>query len=145
MTKPATPFQLPKTLPSVLSDVYDYWDGLIRGKASDMPYWDDVNLSDMPSAAGHLMLMTAFAKPERVRFDIVGKKISSQYGHELTGSFADEIDPKAPLNFLVSQASATIEGQMPSYYQDGNSGRLVLPLWGDGHVSMLLGAIVEVK
>ena len=145
MTNTTSPFQLPKNLPAVLSDVYNYWHGLIRGEASDMPYWDDVNLADLPAAADHLMLMTAFAKPERVRFEIVGKKITSQYGHELAGSFADEIDHKAPLSFLLSQASATIEGHAPSYYQDESTARLMLPLWGDGHISMLLGAIVGIK
>ena len=144
MTDSNTPFPLPDTLPAMLSDVYHYWQGLIRGKASNMPYWDDVNLSDLPSATGHLMLMTAFAKPERIRLDTVGKEISSRYGREITGSFADEIDPKPPVDFLLSQASATIEGGAPSFYRSGSTVRLLLPLWGDGHISMLLGIVAEV-
>ena len=144
MTDSNTPFSLPDTLPAMLSDVYDYWHGLIRGKASNMPYWDDVNLADLPSTTGHLMLMTAFAKPERIRFDTVGKEISSRYGQEIAGSFADEIDPKPPVDFLLSQASATIESGAPSFYQNGSTVRLLLPLWGDGHISMLLGVVAEV-
>jgi len=144
MTDSNTPFPLPDTLPAMLSDVYDYWRGLIRGKASNMPYWDDVNLADLPSATGHLMLMTAFTKPERIRLDTVGKEISSRYGREIAGSFADEIDPKSPADFLLSQASATIESGAPSFYQSGSTARLLLPLWGDGHISMLLGVVAEV-
>jgi len=145
MTDTNKPFPLPDTLPAIFSDVYDYWHGLIRGKASNMPYWDDVNLADLPSAAGHLMLMTAFAKPERIRIETVGKEISSWYGREIDGSFADEIDPKPPLDFLLSQASATIESGAPGFYQNASTMRLLLPLWGDGHISMLLGVIAKVK
>ena len=66
---------------------------------------------------------------------------SSIIGHDLSGKFLDEIDAAAPLQFLLSQCSATVEGRAPTYYGNNGAGgyaRLVLPLWGDGRVGMLL-------
>ena len=62
-------------------------------------------------------------------------------GANITGKFVDEIAAKAPLAFFTAQASATVESAEPTYYHDGVA-RLLLPMWGDGHVAMLLGIIV---
>jgi hypothetical protein len=36
-----------------------------------------------------------------------------------------------------------VEARAPTYYRDaeGPSSRLLLPMWGDGRISMLLGAV----
>ncbi|MDO8838621.1 MAG: hypothetical protein Q7V31_06790 [Parvibaculum sp.] len=137
------PFALPATLEPDLAAVHAYWRGLIRGEASDMPYWDDVKLSDLPALADRLTLATAFAKPERFRFEIVGKEISARYGKDFAGRFADEIDINAPLDFFRSQASVTVESGAPTYFRASDYARLLLPLWGDGHISMVLAAVVR--
>lgn len=141
MTNTASAYVLPPHLEDELAKVHAYWKGLIRGQASDMPYWDDVKLTALPGLEGRLMLVTAFTRPERFRFDIVGRDVSARYGKALAGSFADEIDTHDPLNFFQSQASATVEGHAPTYYRTSDYSRLLLPLWGDGHISMLLGAV----
>ncbi len=141
MTNPATPYALPATLDADLEKVRTYWRGLIRGKASDMPYWDDVKLSSLPGLVDSLMLIEAFDKPERFRFDIVGKKLVSKYGKDFAGGFADEIDIHAPLDFIRAQASATVESRAPTYHRHGTYARLLLPMWGDGRIGMLLGAV----
>ncbi len=143
MTNPTIPYTVPEALESDLAEVHAYWRKLIRGQASDMPYWDDVKLSDLPALADRLMLVTAFAKPERFRFEMVGKEIAAQYGRDVNGRFADEVDVKAPLDFFRSQASVTVESGKPSYFRSAAYARLLLPLWGEGHVSMLLGAVVR--
>ncbi|MEQ8283038.1 MAG: hypothetical protein RIC04_01435 [Parvibaculum sp.] len=143
MSDPAFPFALPSALEGDLAQVHDHWRGLIRGKASDMPYWDDVDLSGLPALTGRLMLIAAMAKPERFRFEIVGKDIAGQYGHELAGRFADEVDIRPPLNFFRSQASVTVEAAAPSYFRAGGYARLLLPLWGEGRIGMLMGAVVR--
>ncbi|MGB3809358.1 MAG: hypothetical protein WA943_04630 [Parvibaculum sp.] len=141
MTNAASAYILPPHLEDDLAKVHAYWKGLIRGQASDMPYWDDVKLTDLPGLEGRLMLVAAFTRPERFRFDIVGRDVSARYGKALAGSFADEIDTHDPLHFFQSQASATVEGHAPTYYRTSDYSRLLLPLWGDGHISMLLGAV----
>jgi hypothetical protein len=141
MTSTAHPFALPPHLTPDFAKAHDYWKGLIRGQASDMPYWDDVKLSDLPGLTAKLILATVSAGPVRLRFDIVGKDISARYGKELAGSFADEIEVRAPLDFFSAQASATVEGRQPTFFKSGEYGRLLLPLWGDGHISMMLGIV----
>ena len=138
MTEQVLPFALPAQLDPALSGVADYWRGLIRGKASDMPYWDDVKLSDLGSGADSAMRMTVFDKPQRFRIEIAGKEISTRYGGTLQGTFTYEIDIHSPVEFLRAQASATAEGGAPTYYATDTYTRLLLPLWGEGHVGMLL-------
>jgi len=61
------------------------------------------------------------------------------------GIFADEIVPQAPLDYFLSQCSACTEGRAPTYCRiagPSSYARLLLPLWGDGHINSLLGAVV---
>lgn len=136
------PFALPKTVESELAEVLAYWRSLIRGQASDMPFWDDVKLSALPKLEPRLFLLGAQDKPERFRFEIVGEEIARQHGKDVTGKFADEIDAGAPFDFIRAQASATVESRAPGYYRHGAYARLLLPMWGDGRIGMLLGATV---
>jgi hypothetical protein len=140
------PYALPHTLERDLARVREFWDGLKRHEAK-MPFWDDVKISALPDLAGRMMMVEATDRPVRFRiaFGLVGADIKQQYGHDLSGKFLDEIDVAAPLQFLLSQCSATVESRAPTYYGDNGAGgysRLVLPLWGDGRVGMLLIAYV---
>ena len=83
---------------------------------------------------------------------MVGARISKRYGDDLAGKFVDEIGPNAPFEFLTAQASATIEARAPTFFagQGGTESgghprysRLLLPMWGDGRIGMLLGAIED--
>ena len=129
MTNASLPYALPDKLDPGLAETMAYWRGLIRGKASSMPYWDDVKLSDMGPRADRVMLVGG---------------IASRYGEELQGHFADEVDIRSPLEFFRSQASVTVEGRAPTYYAGDGYARLLLPLWGDGHISMLLCAFSDI-
>ena len=139
----STPFPLPDALSPALQRVFAYWDGLKRG-GNAIPFWDDVALSALPDLGDRLFLIDVFAKPERFRFASVGKYVSA--GRTLDSSFIDEVESQGPLRFLRAQASVAVEGRAPTYFRHENKGadafaRLVLPLWGDGRVSMLLGAV----
>jgi len=139
------PFPLPSRLPPDLERVHAYWEGLLRA-ANPMPFWDDLDLTALPDLAGRLFVIGAFARPERFRFDIVGEDLARDCGQEITGLFADELELGAPFDFLRSQCSATIEAAAPTFYARTIAGgdshsRLVLPMWGDGRTSMLLGAV----
>ena len=75
-----------------------------------------------------------------------------RYGDPVAGKFIDEVEAKPPFAYLLSQCSATVESGTPTFFKHdpGKAGksagaapyaRLILPLWGDGHIGMLLGAL----
>jgi hypothetical protein len=77
-------------------------------------------------------------------------KVAELYGEKLEDQFADELDTRTPLQYFAAQSSATSESGAPSFYQYSQAGelaeykRLMLPFWGDGHVSTILAAF-EIK
>ncbi|HYM31513.1 MAG TPA: hypothetical protein VEU47_09455 [Candidatus Cybelea sp.] len=98
------------------------------------------------------MLIDVFEKPERYRFSIVGRQINERYGTAIAGKFADEIEARNPIEYLRSQGSATVERGAPTYFQcisDADAEtrgshsyvRMLFPMWGEGHIGMLMGAI----
>lgn len=137
----ANPFPLPATLHPDLARVRDYWESLKRGE-NKVPFADDVGLSGLGALQGKLVLLDAFDKPLRFRFGIVGADVRGWYGGYLVDKFADELMAKGPLAYFVSQASATAEALEATYYQNDIQ-RLLLPLWGGGYVSGLLGCILR--
>jgi hypothetical protein len=155
MTKSTQPFAVPADLHLELRRVRDYWESLKRGE-NDMPFWDDVKLSSLPDLSDRMLLVDVFERPQRFRFGSVGAQIRQRYGADLAGKFADEIDPKAPFEFLSAQASATIEAKAPTLLSCGAAdgsrpsgahpngyARLLLPMWGNGRIEMILGAIAK--
>jgi hypothetical protein len=138
----AAPFAVPSAMEAGLARVRDHWLGLRRGQA-DIPFADDVKLSALQDADVELMIIDAFEHPIRFRITIAGPRIAGRYGQLVEGLFADEIVPQAPLDYLLSQCSATVEGRVPTYYRNPQSpyARLMLPLWGDGHINSLLVAV----
>ncbi|MFA7264412.1 MAG: hypothetical protein WC068_15440 [Caulobacter sp.] len=142
MTRPFAP---PKRLPPDLLRVQAYWEGLLRGSAK-VPFWDDLDLTALPDLSGRLFLVGVFNKPERFRLDLVGEDLITAFGQEAAGLFTDEIAHVPPFALLGSQCSATIEAAAPTWFEDNATvatgyRRLLLPLWGDGRISMLLGAV----
>ena len=141
MTKMPHPFALPARLSSDLGRVRNYWNSLKRAE-NQVPFCDDVNLSALPGFEGRLMLVDVFETPQRFRLNTVGNEIRDYYGADIVSKFVDEIEAKGPLAYFMAQASATVEAAEPTYYHDGFA-RLLLPMWGGGHVAMLLGTIVR--
>ena len=140
MPASSVPFALPKALDKNLARVFAYWEGLERAD-NDMPFWDDVKLSALPDLVDSLLLIDAFVLPERFRFRTVGKGLAQRYGEAVGGKFLDELELRAPFGYLRAQCSATVEARAPTYHADAGYSRVLLPMWGDGHISMLLGAV----
>jgi|SRR5580700_2949586 hypothetical protein len=144
--KTVAPFALTKTLAPGLERLLAYWRTLKRGGA-DIPFCDDVTIGSLPALAGHLMLLDVLAKPERFRIDYLGCDIAGDAA--APGRFIDEVRLGRPFQYLRAQASATVESGAPTLHRadasaDGPAyARLLAPLWGDGHISMLLGAIED--
>jgi len=146
MSTVKTPYPLPNEMSPNLLRVWSYWEGLKRA-GNEMPFWDDLKLSALPDLTDNLLLIDVFANPERFRFNTVGKGFAASDGQSLVGKFADEVTLHEPLEYFRSQCSATVEGGVPTFYRHAGSrealvfARLLLPMWGDGHIKMLLGAI----
>jgi hypothetical protein len=138
-------FLLPDGLEPVLERVHAYWNGLKRG-GNDIPFWDDVKFSMQTRLAHDVMVVEAFENPLRFRFDLVGEDLTRRYGAIVAGKFTDEIDLRPPFDQLTNQCRATVERRAPTYFQhvpgkdEAGYSRLVLPLWGEGHIAMLIGA-----
>ncbi len=148
MPAPLTPYALPSTLAADLNRVKAYWLGLLRGSA-EMPFADDLSLEALPELAPSLALIEVFILPERFRFAYIGADLAANQPKPLGDKFLDEVDLYSPLEFLRSQASAAVESGAPNCHNQPASAddslpaynRLVLPLWGDGHCSLLLVAV----
>ena len=142
----SNPYPFPLTLSPTLTRVMAYWDGLKRG-GNKIPFWDDVNLSALPDLTDRLMLINVYTEPERFRFNSVGKEFLKQNTGSLNNIFADGIELRGSLKFVRSQCSATVEAREPTFYRDGGSpddaafARILMPMWGDGRIGMLLGAL----
>jgi hypothetical protein len=142
-SKPMTrkqPFAVPHDLPADLARVLAYWRGLLRGDA-DMPFADDLKPTDLPDLTGRLFQIDVFEHPTRFRVASVGADLGLG---DAPGRFLDEVEFNGPLAFLASQCAATVEAAVPTYYRsaDGREGaRIILPLWGEGRISTLFGAI----
>ena len=138
------PFGVPSKLDGGLVPIRNYWLKLRRGQA-DIPFTDDIKLSELEAFDGDLMIIDVFERPTRCRIAIATPGLATRYGQPIEGRFADEIDPQPPLEYLVSQCSATVERRAPTLYHGSSPpayARLILPLWGDGHINALLGAVV---
>jgi hypothetical protein len=145
------PFPLPRKLPKKFANVLRYWKALIRAE-NPIPFSDDVKLSQLSGLSGNLLLIDVFAKPQRFRFNYLGEHLIRQLNSSITGKFADEFELHSPLDFFISQSSATVEARTPTWYSCSSIrsnksravgySRIMLPTWGDGRVELLLGAIM---
>jgi hypothetical protein len=147
MAEPNQPFPLPRKLPSSLDTVYRYWRSLIRG-GNSIPFSDDINLSQLSELSADLLLIDVFFDPQRFRINQMGKHVTSAYDEDVTGRFLDHLDLHNPLDYLLSQSSAAVEGQLATFYSESSTqgdgagySRILLPTWGNGQVNLLLGAI----
>jgi hypothetical protein len=140
------PYQVPSEFSANLRRVLTYWESLKRGH-NNIPFWDDVNLTALPDLNDRLLLVDVFDKPERFRFNFVGKEFAKGHSDSLVSKFADDTSLVGALSYFRSQASATVEASEPTFYRRDafESGpafsRLLMPMWGDGRIGMLLGAL----
>jgi hypothetical protein len=144
MTREDGAFALPDRLEPDLERVRAYWNGLKRGE-NNMPFWDDVKLSTQAPLADNIMMIEAFENPLRFRFDLVGENVTRRYGATIAGKFIDEVDMHPPIDQVTGQCRATLEQRAPTYFRHTVGGtsysRLILPLWGNGHIEMLIAAV----
>ena len=136
-------YAVPHDIDPTLSQVRAYWERLRRG-GNTMPFWDDVKISDLKEAGKNVMLFDAFENPRRFRINFLGQAIAKQYGSSPIGEFLDEIASTPPFDDLNRQCGETVKQGKPTYYRNGSTARIVLPMWGNGHIEMLLGVVDRV-
>lgn len=136
------PFVLPDRLDEKLLPVLFLWQSLRRAE-NGMPFSDDLGLPALSNLRGKTFLLGAFAQPERFRFEFMSEDLKTAAA---IGKFVDEITPNTELSYLRAQCSATVEAAAPTFLHltelSGHSfSRLLLPMWGNGEINMLLGAV----
>jgi hypothetical protein len=135
------PFAIAGRLSPDLTRVRAYWEGLLRGEAK-MPFADDLKPTDLPDLGDRLFLVEVFDRPTRFRVGFVGRDLAMD---DAAGRFLDEARFGHPFDFLAAQCEATVESAQPTYFRDEDGAkawaRLLLPFWGEGRVSLLLGAV----
>jgi hypothetical protein len=148
---PETPYPLPPAIEPDLERVRRYWAGLSRGGA-EMPFWDDLKLANLADGGASAMLIDAFQNPRRFRMGFLGRVVTERYGAPIAGKFFDEIDLRGPLDQLDGQCAVTLDRRAPTYFRyrpeddlkAAPYARIILPMWGNGHIEMLLGAIAAI-
>ena len=131
-----------------LKQLYDYWQSLRDGRK--MPSRSDINPAHIVSVLPHIGLFDVEHTPRRYRIRLLGTRIVSWYGCDLTGCYLDELDFGIGPGFTFSLLDRIVERVLPGYMsgeytkQDGRSiryERLFMPLSNDQiTVNMLLGA-----
>ena len=138
------PFPLPDHLGPDLQAVLSLWQELKRAE-NEMPFSDDLDLSALSSLSAKPFVLSVFTAPERFRFEYLDKVLQ---GTASAGRFIDEVPPDTSRRYLRAQSSATVEAAAPTFFcfnekPGHNVSRLLVPLWGNGEINMLLGAIAD--
>jgi hypothetical protein len=149
MVHASQPFAVTHPVAASLDAVLSYWQDLRRGEAS-IPFWDDLRLADAKATGAEVFLVDVFATPERFRFAEIDMALDAGARDAVLGRFIDEVALPHGFEMLRAQCAATVEGARATVYshepaEAGERGyeRLLLPLWGEGQVHMLLGALAR--
>ena len=124
-----------------LAALYEYWNSLKRGSWRIMPFWDDVKLPDLGPVQANVVLFDVMEG--RFRFAEVGGAVDGYVGAELEGKFLDEATSTGALAGLLDQCKATVADSAPTYAKSDGYARLLLPMWGNGTIQMLIGAVTK--
>ena len=116
-----------------------------------MPFSDDISVPRLGKLSSGLLLVDVFSIPQRFRVNHLGDNIIAKFDVDILGRFADEVELHKPFNYFLAQAAATVEAAAPTLYSSsppqqrkrrrGDYVRIMLPAWGNGRVSLLVGAI----
>jgi hypothetical protein len=131
-----------------LRALYTYWQELRCG--GPCPARADIDPSAIVGVLSDIALFDVEDSPRRYRIRLMGARIVSWYGCDLTGSYLDEIDlgdgPGITFSILDEVVDRIVPGHMTGAYtkQDGLTiryERLFMPLSSNGGaVDMVIGA-----
>lgn len=128
--------------------LYAHWQN-VRG-ARPAPARSDIDPASIVSLLPHIGIFDVEEAPRRYRVRLMGSRIVSWYGGDLTGSYLDEVDfgegPALTFTLLDQVVDRVVPGHMTGEYtkHDGVTiryERLFMPLSNDGlRVDMVIGA-----
>jgi hypothetical protein len=131
----------------LLRRLYDYWDGKRAGRSA--PTRADIHPEELTFILPFLYLIDVVGTPPRFQFRLAGTGIVTEFGGELTGKFADEIDLDNQQTAIIAEYERVVRSAKPissrwNYTKyDGRQlsyEHVILPLSSDGRaVDMLLG------
>ena len=135
-------FPVPATPPTPFASALAGWVGSRRSE-NPLPFADDIDMDRLGTPPASAVVQV-FYNPLRLLLDRVSPVLEKIFGRALAGRFADEFASRAPFESFEAQCEETIHTRAPTYFEcsDGRV-RLVLPYWGDGHVSMLVAIVVD--
>jgi hypothetical protein len=136
------PFPLPGRLDAKLQPIVTFWENLRRGE-NGMPFGDDLGVRALSKLPGNPFLLSVSPAPERYCFEFLCDSLRRGMG---AGGFLDQMPGNVNFSYLRAQSSATVEAAEPTLlHLTQLSGyrfsRILLPLWGNGQITMLLGNI----
>jgi hypothetical protein len=133
-----------------LGRLYDYWHGKRHGRFA--PSRVDIDPAQLKFILPFIYLIDVVGSPLRFRFRLAGTGIVKEYGAEITGKFADEIDLNEHQAGFVAEYNRVVGHGKPTSsrgnYTKRNGRRLTyehltLPLSTNGErVDILLAAAV---
>jgi len=131
-----------------LQKLYDYW--LRKRGTRFAPKRADMNPEDLKYILSYMYILDVRGPPYRFRFRLAGTDLVREYGGEVTGKFADEIDLDEVGNLILDEYASVARDGRPiatHWHYTKNDGReleyehLILPLSADGKkIDMLFGA-----
>ena len=133
-----------------LGRLFDYWQSSRRGRFA--PTRPDIHPQRLIFILPFLYLIDVIGAPPRFRFRLAGTGIVKEYGAEITGKFADEIDLNENQTAFVDEYRHVVGDGKPACSRGTYTTRngrhrvyehLTLPLSTDGQtVNMLLAAAI---
>lgn len=131
-----------------LKSLYVYWQELRQGRRA--PARSEIDLLRIKSILPNIILLDVEEDPRRYNFRLMGTRIVSWYGGDLTGRYIDEVDfggePMFTFTILDQMVDKVVPAHMTGEYvkHDGRHiryERLFLPMSSDGtHIDKILGA-----
>jgi hypothetical protein len=148
-------FDRPSIEDASLARLYDYWHGKRHGRFA--PSRVDIDPAQLKFILPFLYLIDVVGGPApRFRFRLAGTGIVKEYGAEITGKFADEIDLNEHQTAFVAEYNRVVGDGKPASsrgnYTKSNGRRLtyehlILPLSTNGQTvdKLFAAAITKVQ
>lgn len=130
-------------------EIHDYWQSARRGR--QFPARPDFSPEGMIDKLGFVMLIDVTYDPLDFRFKLIGSEIVEHYGHEMTGKYVHQIEPKELGELLYRQYQEVVDMRCPRAHRIEvmtsartlNYERITLPLSDDGERIDTLLAVSE--
>lgn len=130
--------------------IHRYWSSKRAGRA--FPSRADIDPLDLAPHLGNIVLVDVQQQPLRLRYRLIGTRVTSVMNRDSTGRFYDELYPEELLQQIYASFRWMIENRRPArtfgraFYPDKHFydyETLNLPLAGNGvDIDMVLGGLV---